>query len=106
MSLESGGLALREVDPRAVRLAQLRLRGSPIIPESIDLLRVHVQASPTTFPPRDERCKVPPLLFQVVALVDPDSLEGCGFVEDPNYHENRKAEGIYNPNGRFSIIFG
>lgn len=59
-----------------------------------------------TFPPRDERCKVPPLLFQVAAIVDPDSLEGCGFFEDPNYHENRKAAGIYNPNGPFSIIFG
>lgn len=57
-------------------------------------------------PPADERCKVPPLLFQVAAVVDPDSLEGCGFFEDPNYHENRKAAGIYTDKGVFSTIFG
>lgn len=58
------------------------------------------------FPPRDERCKVPPVLFQVAAIVDQDSLEGCGFFEDPNYFENRKDAGLYNPNGLFSTIFG
>ena len=25
------------------------------------------------------------------AIIDVDSLEGCGFFEDPNYFENRKA---------------
>lgn len=59
-----------------------------------------------TFPEPDERCMVPPALFQVAAIVDPDSLEGCGFFEDPNYFENRKEAGLYNPNGVFSIIFG
>ncbi|MBA3281328.1 MAG: hypothetical protein H0U29_03780 [Acidimicrobiia bacterium] len=59
-----------------------------------------------TPPAADERCKVPPLLFQVAAVVDPDSLEGCGFFEDPNFHENRKQAGLYNPNGPFSILFG
>lgn len=66
-----------------------------------------VSASETSdFPPPDERCKVPPALFQVAAVVDVDSLEGCGFFEDPNYFENRKANGSYNPNGVFSTIFG
>lgn len=59
-----------------------------------------------TFPPRDERCKVPPALFQVAAVVDVDSLEGCGFFEDPNFFENRKAAGLYNGNGLFTLIFG
>lgn len=63
-------------------------------------------AEAPAFPPRDERCKVPPLLFQVAAVVDPDSLEGCGFFEDPNYHENRKEAGLYNENGIFTLIFG
>lgn len=58
------------------------------------------------FPPRDERCKVPPLLFQVAAIVDVDSLEGCGFFEDPNYFENRKAQGSDTEQGVFSIIYG
>lgn len=58
------------------------------------------------FPPRDERCKVPPVLLQVAAIIDVDSLEGCGFFEDPNFFENRKAAGLYNPNGLFSTIFG
>lgn len=58
------------------------------------------------FPPRDERCKVPPLLFQVAAVVDVDSLEGCGFFEDPNYFENRKKQGSYTDQGLFSTIFG
>lgn len=57
-------------------------------------------------PEPDERCKVPPVLFQVAAIVDVDSLEGCGFFEDPNYFENRKANGSYTPNGVFSILFG
>ncbi len=55
---------------------------------------------------RDERCKVPPLLFQVAAIVDPDSLEGCAFFEDPNFHENRKDAGLFNDNGLFTVIFG
>ncbi len=59
-----------------------------------------------TFPPRDERCKVPPALFQVAAIVDVDSLEGCGFFEDPNYFENRKKQGSYTDKGLFSTIFG
>lgn len=59
-----------------------------------------------TFPPRDERCKVPPLLFQVAAVVDVDSLEGCGFFEDPNVFENRKAAGQFNDRGLFTQIFG
>ncbi len=59
-----------------------------------------------TFPPRDERCKVPPALFQVAAIVDVDSLEGCGFFEDPNYFENRKRQGTYTDKGLFSTIFG
>jgi len=63
-------------------------------------------ANTTDFPPPDERCKVPPALFQVAAIIDVDSLEGCGFFEDPNYFENRKANGTYNPNGVFSILFG
>lgn len=63
-------------------------------------------AGAATFAPRDERCKVPPLLFQVAAVVDPDSLEGCGFFEDPNYHENRKAQGTYTDQGIFSRLFG
>lgn len=49
---------------------------------------------------------MPPLLFQVAAVIDPDGLEGCGFFEDPNYHENRKEAGLYNENGIFTIIFG
>lgn len=57
-------------------------------------------------PPRDERCKVPPLLYQAAAIADPDSLEGCNFFEDPNYHENRKANGTYTDKGVFSTIFG
>ena len=56
--------------------------------------------------PVDERCKVPPLLWQAAAVVDPDSLEGCNFFEDPNYHENRKAAGVYVDNGVFSVLFG
>ena len=63
-------------------------------------------ASAADFPPRDERCKVPPLLFQVAAIVDVDSLEGCGFFEDPNYFENRKQQGSYTDQGLFSTIFG
>lgn len=63
-------------------------------------------ASGPTFPEPDERCKVPPALFQVAAIVDVDSLEGCGFFEDPNFHENRRANGTYNGNGLFSRIFG
>ncbi len=59
-----------------------------------------------TPPPADERCKVPPLLFQVAAIVDPDSLEGCGFFEDPNFFENRKAAGLFVENGVFTTIFG
>jgi len=59
-----------------------------------------------TPPPSDERCKVPPLLYQVAAVVDPDSLEGCNFFEDPNFHENRKKAGLYVDNGVFSILFG
>lgn len=59
-----------------------------------------------TFPPRTEECTVPTVLFPVAAQVDPDSLEGCGYFEDPNYFENRKANGTYNPNGIFSILFG
>lgn len=59
-----------------------------------------------TPPPADERCKVPPLLFQVAAVVDVDSLEGCGFFEDPNFFENRKAQGSFNDNGLFTQIFG
>lgn len=59
-----------------------------------------------SFPVPDERCTVPPLLFQVAAVVDVDSLEGCGFFEDPNFFENRKAQGSYDPNGLFSTIFG
>lgn len=54
----------------------------------------------------DERCKVPPLLFQVAAVVDVDSLEGCNFFEDPNFFENRKAAGLFNDNGVFTQIFG
>ncbi|MGI8729851.1 MAG: hypothetical protein ACR2LK_07655 [Solirubrobacteraceae bacterium] len=46
------------------------------------------------------------MLFQVAAIVDVDSLEGCGFFEDPNFFENRKDAGLYNPNGLFSTIFG
>lgn len=57
-------------------------------------------------PPRDERCKVPPLLYQAAAVVDPDSLEGCNFFEDPNFHENRKEAGLYTDKGVFSLIFG
>ncbi|MCP9485580.1 MAG: hypothetical protein MSC30_06945 [Gaiellaceae bacterium MAG52_C11] len=63
-------------------------------------------AGAATSPPRDERCKVPPLLFQVAAVVDPDSLEGCGFFEDPNYFENRKEQGTYTDQGVFSRLFG
>ena len=59
-----------------------------------------------TPPPADERCKVPPLLFQVAAIVDVDSLEGCGFFEDPNFFENRKRQGSFNDNGVFTTIFG
>ena len=59
-----------------------------------------------TFPPRDERCKVPPALFQVAAIVDVDSLEGCGFFEDPNFFENRKRQGSYTDKGLLSTIFG
>lgn len=59
-----------------------------------------------TPPPKDERCKVPALLYQAAAVVDPDSLEGCNFFEDPNYHENRKAQGSYTDQGVFSTIFG
>lgn len=59
-----------------------------------------------TNPPRTQECKVPQALWIVAAEVDPDSLEGCGYFEDPNYHENRKEAGTYNPNGPFSQIFG
>lgn len=59
-----------------------------------------------TFPPRTDECKVPMVLSPVAAVVDPGSLEGCGYFEDPNYHENRKANGTYNPNGLFSTLFG
>ncbi len=59
-----------------------------------------------TPPGIDERCKVPPLLFQVAAVVDPDSLEGCNFFEDPNFFDDRKAAGLYNDNGAFTQIFG
>lgn len=59
-----------------------------------------------TPPPADERCKVPPLLFQVAAVVDVDSLEGCGFFEDPNFFENRRAQGSFNDRGVFTTIFG
>lgn len=64
-------------------------------------------ASPIgTPPPSDERCKVSPLLYQAAAVLDPDSLEGCNFFEDPNYHENRKQAGIYTDKGLFSSLFG
>ncbi len=59
-----------------------------------------------TPPPTDERCKVPPALYQVAAIVDPDSLEGCNFFEDPNYHENRREAGLYTDEGVFTTIFG
>lgn len=59
-----------------------------------------------TFPPRDERCKVPTVLIPVAALVDVDSLEGCGYFEDPNFFENRKDAGQFDDNGLFTRIFG
>lgn len=40
------------------------------------------------------------------AVVDPDSLEGCNFFEDPNFHENRRDAGLFSDNGLFSTIFG
>lgn len=58
------------------------------------------------FPPRTEECKVPTLLFPVAAVVDVDSLEGCGYFEDPNFFENRKANGTYDDSGVFSRLFG
>ncbi len=72
---------------------------------AIPVLTVAVTAGPAQAAP-DQRCKVPPLLFQVAAVVDPDSLEGCDFFEDPNYHENRKEAGIYTDKGVFSLLFG
>lgn len=59
-----------------------------------------------TYPPRTEECKVPQALWIVAAETDPDSLEGCGYFEDPDYFENRKEAGTYNPNGPFSRLFG
>ena len=51
-------------------------------------------------------CTVPGPLQTVAAQVDPDSLEGCDYFEDPNYHDNRRAAGTYNPDGLFSTLFG
>lgn len=64
------------------------------------------QEPPAEPPAETEECTVPPLLFQVAFVVDPDSLEGCDFFEDPNYHQNRRDAGLYNENGLFSTIFG
>lgn len=57
-------------------------------------------------PGADEECTVPGPLRIVAAQVDPDSLEGCDYFEDPNYHDNRREAGIHNPNGLFSTLFG
>ena len=59
-----------------------------------------------TFPTRDARCTVPTVLFPAAAVVDPDSLEGCGYFEDPRYHDNRRAAGTYTDQGLFSRVFG
>lgn len=54
----------------------------------------------------DTNCSVPGFLHTVAANVDPDSLEGCDYFEDPNFHDNRREAGTYNPNGLFTLIFG
>jgi len=37
---------------------------------------------------------VPGALRIVAAQVDPDSLEGCDYFEDPTYHDNRREAGL------------
>jgi len=69
---------------RPARLAALALTAGTALSAGI-AGPVSAQEGGPTFPPADERCKVPPLLFQVAFVVDPDSLEGCGFFEDSNF---------------------
>lgn len=101
----SGRGAGRRGGRRSARAAILGLAAAGLLAGPA-LAGTAAAAEGPVVPPRTEECIVPPLLFQVAAVVDPDSLEGCGFFEDPNYFDNRREAGLYNPNGVFSILFG
>lgn len=69
------------------------------------LLLLGVAGSASAAEPGHDECSVPGALRIVAAEVDPDSLEGCDYFEDPAYHDNRRGNGTYTPNGVFSILF-